>query len=314
MVDVLITGSGGFIGHRLGATLARHGHRVRRAVRSRRISSPVDDVFVVGDIDADTDWRAALDGVEVVVHLAARAHVLRDAAHDPLAAFRRVNVAGTLNLAHQAVAARARRLVLLSSIGVNGAATHHRPFAPADPPAPHSPYALSKHEAEMGLKQVAHKTGLQVVVIRPPLVFGPHAPGNFGQLVRCLRTGLPLPLGAVNNRRSFVAIDNLVDLIETCTWHENAVGRTLFVSDGDDMSTPDLLRRLSRAMGKPVHLLPIPPGLLLACASLLGRKTMAQQLCGSLQVDISETRHLLGWSPPLTVDEGLRRAVHGFPD
>ncbi len=311
---VLVTGADGFIGRRLCAYLSWRGERVRRAVRGTRPGiSSIDHSIEVGDIGPSTDWGKALEGVEVVVHLAARAHVLREVVNDPLADFRRVNVAGSLNLARQAAAAEVKRLVFVSSIGVNGSETRGVPFAATDPPAPHSPYSFSKLEAEECLRRTALETGLQVVIVRPPLVIGPGAPGNFRRLLDILRRGIPLPLASVDNRRSFVAVDNLVDLIAVCLRHERAGGQTLLVSDGTDLSTPELLRCTGRALGLRVRLFQVPPYLLRSAAALLGWKEVAQRLCGSLQVDIGPTCRLLDWHPPISVEEGLRRAVQDAP-
>ncbi|CDS53583.1 UDP-glucose 4-epimerase [Polaromonas sp. CG9_12] len=227
-------------------------------------------------------------------------------------AFRKVNMRGTLNLARQAAAADVRRFVFVSSIGVNGAETFQQPFDAQDRAAPHSPYALSKYEAELGLQALAAETDMEVVIIRPPLVYGPGAPGNFGSLMRWLQRGIPLPLGAIHNLRSLVALDNLVDLIVTCITHPAAANQTFLVSDGEDVSTTELLHRMGQAMGCPARLIPVPTGVLKAAAALLGKRDMAQRLCGSLQVDIQKTRQLLGWNPPLTLDQGLKKAAQGF--
>ena len=223
-----------------------------------------------------------------------------------------MNVDGTMNLARQAAASGVRRFVLISSIGVNGKSTCvGQKFTAEDLPAPHDPYSISKHEAELGLRQFASDIGLKVVVIRPPLVYGANAPGNFERLINALVKRIPLPLGAIHNKRSLVALDNLVDLIVTCLDHPAAANQTFLVSDGEDLSTTELLRRLGFALGKPARLIPIPTALLKAGAALLGQRNMAQRLCGSLQVDISKTRTLLGWNPPISVDEGLRRTAQG---
>jgi nucleoside-diphosphate-sugar epimerase len=251
-----------------------------------------------------------LAGVAVVVHAAARAHVMDETAVDSLAEFRRVNVAGTLRLAEQAAAMGVRRYVFVSSIGVNGVqSAPGKAFSEADQPNPHNAYALSKWEAEQGLIQIAVETGLEVVIIRPPLVYGPGAPGNFGSLMRAVRRGWPLPLGAIHNQRSLVALDNLVDFIVTCITHPQAANQTFLVSDGQDLSTTELVRGMVQAAGVPSRLLPVPVWALQAGASLLGKGDVVQRLCGNLQVDISKARSLLGWAPPVSVQEGLRRAM-----
>jgi UDP-glucose 4-epimerase len=263
-------------------------------------------------MNAETDWGLGLQGCYSVIHCAARVHVMKDKVADPLNAYREVNVGGTLNLARQAAAAGVGRFICLSSIKVNGEATHYGcPFTPNDLAAPQDPYGISKHEAEVGLREIARTTGMQVVIIRPTLAYGKGAKGNFKSLMSLVARGLPLPLGSINNFRSFVGIDNLVDFIVTCLEHPAAANETFLVSDGEDLSTPDLIRRMARAMNRPARLLSVPVWALKAGASLLGKGDAVQRLCGNLQVDISKARSLLGWVPPVSVDEGLRRAVSG---
>jgi nucleoside-diphosphate-sugar epimerase len=310
---LLVTGAGGFVGRAVVRCAVAQGSGVVAATRAPRSDWPTGVQALPGlELRSDTEWRGALDGMSAVVHCAARVHVLHDAVADPLAAFREVNTAGTLALARQAAAAGVRRFVFVSSIGVNGAETTDRPFGADDAAAPHSPYAVSKHEAELGLQAVAAGTGMEVVIVRPPLVYGPGAPGNFAQLLRALHRGLPLPLGATGNRRSFVALDNLVDLLLTCVDHPAAANQTLLVSDAEDLSTTDLLRRTALALGRPARLLPLPGVLLRTAAELLGKRELGQRLFGSLQVDISKTRELLGWNPPIGVDQGLQRTAAHF--
>jgi len=235
---------------------------------------------------------------------------MTDTAIDPLTAFRTVNAAGTLNLARQAAEAGVTRFVFVSSVGVNGSHTAlDKPFSEVDKPNPHNAYALSKWEAEQGLLRIADETGLEVVIIRPPLVYGCNAPGNFGSLMRPVQRGWPLPLGAVHNQRSLVALDNLVDFIITCISHPQAAKQTFLVSDGQDLSTTELVRGMAQAAGVLARLLPVPVWALQAGATLLGKGDVVQRLCGNLQVDISKARNLLGWVPPISVDEGLRRAL-----
>ena len=237
---------------------------------------------------------------------------MRDSAADPLAAFRAVNVAATLNLARQATEAGVRRFVFVSTIGVNGAETFGRPFTAEDAAAPHSPYAVSKHEAEVALQELAQRTGLELVIVRPTLVIGPGAPGNFARLIGALSRGLPMPFAAVRNRRSLVGRDNLADLIVTCLAHPQAKGRTFLVSDDEDLSTPELLRRTASALGKRARLIPVPAAILQGLARMLGRSAMAQQLCGSLQVDSRATRERLGWAPTVPIDVEIQRAADHF--
>lgn len=310
---VLVTGANGLVGHALAAQAAARGLALRAATRQPAAGLPPGVEPVVGlELDPGTDWRAALAGIEVVVHAAARVHVMHDTAPDPLAEFRRINTASSIELARQAAAAGVRRLVFVSTIFVNGAQTRGSPFRADDPGAPGSPYAVSKHEAEAGLREVAAATGLELVIVRPPLVYGPGVKGNFERLMQALHRGLPLPLGAVHNRRSLVGLDNLVDLLLTCTTHPAAAGEVFLVSDGEDLSTTELLRRTARALGRPARLVPVPEGWMRAAARVLGRDDLAQRLLGSLQVDIAKTRERLGWTPPVGVDEGLARTAAHF--
>ncbi len=312
---ILLTGSTGFVGQALLARLAAQP-ALDLVVVSRRPNSSLPAGVAhaqVADIAADTAWQPVLQGVQVIIHAAARVHVMNDKVADPLAEFRKVNVDGTLNLARQAVGAGVKRFIFISSIKVNGESTAPgKPYSAESQPAPVDPYGISKLEAELALRELAAETGMEVVIIRPPLVYGPDVKANFLSMMRWLRKGLPLPLGALQNRRSLVALDNLVDLIATCVEHPAAANQTFMVSDGEDLSTRQLLRRMGGALGRPARLVPIPAWLLEAGASLLGKRALAQRLCGSLQVDISKTRELLNWSPPLGVDEALRRAAEHF--
>lgn len=313
---VLVTGASGFVGRRLTATLVASGRDVRAALRTS-VFSPAfavgSEAVMVGDLEATTDWRTALDGVDGVVHLAARVHVMQDTASDPLAEFRRVNVAGTLNLARQAALAGVRRLVFVSSVKVNGEGTMPgRPYTADDVPAPLDAYGVSKHEAEVGLREIAKATGLEITIIRPVLVYGPGVGANFLAMMRWLYRGVPLPLGAIHNRRSLIAVDNLADLILTCLDHPGAANQVFLASDGEDVSTTELLRRTAQALGKPECLLPVPVPLLNLAARLLGKQDFAQRLCGSLQVDIGKTRAMLEWTPPLSLQAGLVLAAQDF--
>lgn len=303
-----MTGGTGFIGRKLSLELARKDRFVTISSVRRPLAHGSDGqcCVYVGDLNAVTDWSAALNSVQVLIHTAARAHVLAGASSNTLDEYRRINVEGTLNLAKQAAMAGVKRFVFFSSIGVNGN-NNTRPYTYCDLANPAEPYALSKWEAEQGLWQIQQETGMEVVIIRPPLVYGPHAPGNFGSLVRWIEKGVPLPLGAIHNKRSLVGIDNLIDLIIRCIDHPAAANQVFLASDGEDLSTTELLRNVGEAMGKPARLIPVPAGMLQFGATLLGKKAMAQRLLGSLQVDISKTCELLDWKPPYTVQEGLRR-------
>ena len=313
---ILVTGATGFVGNALVNRLAveRSCNDVVAAVRRSDLSWPEGVRGVqVGNLLPTTDWSEALHGVDAVVHCAARVHVMQDDSTDPLSAYREVNVDGTLNLARQAAQAGVRRFVFVSSIKVNGESTlPGRAFSADQEPAPLDAYGLSKLEAERGLWKIAAPTGMEVVIVRPPLVYGPGVKANFASMMRWVSRGVPLPLGRINNARSMVALSNLVDLLVTCLKHPAATGQTFLVSDGEDVSTTELLRRTARAMGKRALLLPVPASWLEMVAALLGKREMAQRLCGSLQVNIDKTRSMLSWAPPLTLDQGLKKAVEGL--
>lgn len=307
---VCVTGATGFVGRRLSSSLAGRGHSTIALVRDCERQENVADWQSLIEWNAEkTNASIEFHGADAVVHLAARVHVASDDHENPLEAFRRVNVGGTLELARRAAEQGVPRFVFVSSIGVNGNETEH-PFTEADVPAPQEPYAVSKHEAEHELRALERETGLEVVIIRPPMVYGPNAPGSFGSLLRWVRKGVPLPLGAVTgNRRSLVALDNLVDLIVTCLDHPAAAGETFLVADGEDVSTAALLRTVGDALERPARLVPVPVWMLRFGATALGRREMARRLLGSLQVDAAKARDVLGWTPPITLNEGLRRAV-----
>lgn len=313
MKRLLVTGADGFVGSALCQTLADTGYPVYAATRTLGRPLPVADRVVVGDIHGQTDWSGALQGIDTVIHLAARVHVLKDTANEPLAAFRQVNAEGTLNLARQAAAAGVRRFIFISSIKVNGEVSPPgRPFQADDQPQPADAYGQSKHEAELALRQLTADTGLDVVIIRPPLVYGPGVKANFQRVMHWLAQGWPLPLGAINNRRSLVALANLIDLIITCINHPAAANQTFLVSDGDDMTTTDLLKRTAKALGKRAWLMPLPVGWLVMAAKVLGKQAQAQRLLGSLQVDTAKTRGLLGWMPPVAVDRALQETARHY--
>ncbi|WP_404363716.1 UDP-glucose 4-epimerase family protein [Marinobacter sp.] len=310
-----ISGATGFVGSALVRRLAQEtsaGH-ILALVRSRSGDLPAQVQQAEIGPDGNFAEPLPLAGVDTLIHAAARVHVMNDSSADPLAEFRRVNVEGTLALARQAAKAGIRRFIFLSSIKVNGEATEPgRPFTPEDPPAPQDPYGISKLEAEQKLRALASETGLEVVIIRPVLVYGPGVKANFRAMMSWLERGIPLPLGAIDNRRSLVALDNLVDLVITCIDHPAAAGETFLVSDDEDLSTTELLRRMARALDRPPRLVPVPLALLEAGAAMLGKRDVARRLCGSLQVDIGRTKELLNWQPPVTVDEALRKTADAF--
>lgn len=314
-MNVLVTGATGFVGRALIPYLdLRQGIAARGAVRTEdQCSENSAHRIRVGEIHGETRWADALAGIEVVVHTAARAHVMRDDSDDPLAAYRRVNVDGTLNLAQQAIEAGVRRFVYLSSIKVNGEATRAgSAYRSSDEPAPVDPYAISKLEAERGLRKLCGNGSMEWVVIRPPLVYGPGVKANFLSMMRWLRLGLPLPLSLIRNKRSLVALDNLIDLIATCIESPAAANRLFLVSDDHDLSTAELLRILGNALGRPARLLPFPIWLLRVLANMVGKRGVAQRLFDSLQVDISDTKSVLGWAPPLDVEQAMQKTADYF--
>lgn len=309
MGTVLVTGADGFVGGVLCETLAASARRVRRAVRVARPG--LTDAVATGDIGPDTDWRSALEGVGSVVHLAARTHVLRETAADPPAEYRRINLDGTRRLAQMAARAGVRRLVFMSSIKVNGEATE-RPFTERDVPRPEDAYGRSKWETEQALARIAAETGLEVVVLRSPLVYGPGVKGNFLRLMDVVARGTPLPLSSIENRRSLVYVGNLADAIVKTIDAPGTAGRTYLVSDGEDVSTPDLVRSLAQALGVRPRLLPCPPALLKFGAALAGKRAELARLTGSLQVDSSRIHRELLWQPRYTLAQGLAETARWY--
>jgi UDP-N-acetyl-alpha-D-quinovosamine dehydrogenase len=303
MSTVLVTGANGFIGRALCQALAANGRDVRRAVR--RLDSAPGGAIAVGDIGPDTDWSAALEAVDCIVHLAARTHVLRETAPDSLAAYRRTNVAGTERLARAAAARGVRRLVYLSSVKVIGERTGERPYTEEDVVRPEDPYGVSKAEAERALAAIAKETGLPITILRPPLVYGPGVKGNFLRLLRLVARGVPLPLGAIDNRRSFIYLGNLVDAIVQVLDAPPAAGKTYLAADGEDLSTPGLVRALASALGVKPRLVPFPLAPLKLAAALAGRRAEFARLADSLQVDSTRIRRELDWRPPYTLAQGL---------
>lgn len=319
-LSLLITGANGFVGRVLCSHFADSGYAVRGSRRNHHQPDIRQDIkwAKIPNIGPVTVWSDALQGIAIIVHLAARVHLVGDRASDPLAEFRQVNVEGTLNLARQAADAGVKRFVFISSVKVNGESTaEDETFSDSSQAAPRDAYGVSKWEAEQGLQRIARETGMEVVIIRPPLVYGPRVKANFLRLLDLVWRGVPLPLGSVNNKRSLVYLGNLVDAIVACVTHPKAAGQTFLVSDGEDVSTPELIRRMAHAMGKPARLLPFPPALLRAAGKVLGKEDEVGRLLDSLVIDSSKIRRELGWKPPFTMEEGLRetaawyRQVHG---
>lgn len=311
---VVLTGATGFVGRAvLDALLATPSTQVVVASRQAPAAQRCGVEHVPFDLLEPLHPERAFNGVDSVIHLAARVHVMNEQAQQPLQAFRQHNVAATLTLARQAAERGVRRFVFISSIKVNGEQTEPDCAFTADEVVnPCDPYGISKCEAEQGLLAIARETGMEVVIIRPVLVYGPGVKANFHSMMKWLSKGIPLPLGAIDNKRSLVALDNLVDLILTCVDHPAAANQVFLASDGEDLSTSELLRRMGRALGKPARLMPVPAWVLSAAASLLGKNDLAQRLCGSLQVDISKTRTLLDWHPVVTVDAALAKTANHF--
>ncbi|MDQ0979854.1 UDP-glucose 4-epimerase family protein [Pseudomonas synxantha] len=311
-----ITGATGFVGSAVLERLAAQaGVEIRALVRRVGVKLPGNAVAVQVGEDFLLEGGQPLEGVDVLVHCAARVHIMSDASIDPLSEYRSVNVAGTLKLAESAARSGVKRFIFISSIKVNGEGTvPGKPYTADDMPAPVDAYGISKMEAEQRLMLLGNATGMEIVIIRPVLVYGPGVKANFRSMMSWLNKGVPLPLGAIPNQRSLVALDNLVDLVVTCLDHAAAANQTFLVSDDDDMSTTELLKRMGEALQTPVRLIPVPAWLLLRGAALLGRKDVARRLCGSLQVDISKTRSLLGWTPPLTVAQALSKTARSFQE
>ena len=314
MSKILITGATGFVGQALLNQLASQNNELVVAVRniSTKLSPEIKQVLV-GDLLPDTDWDNALSNVDTVIHLAARVHIMNDTHSDPNTEFKKINTDGTLNLARQAAKTGIKRFIYLSSIKVNGEFTQQgKPFRSRDEHIPTDPYGLSKYEAEQGLKIIALETGMEIVVIRPPLVYGPNVKANFLRMMHWINKSIPLPLGAIYNQRSLVALDNLVDLISVCVEHPAAANQTFLVSDDDDLSTTELLQRMAKALGKPARLIPVPSSVISVGATMLGKSDIAQRLCGSLQVDISHTKKTLDWKPLVSVDEALQKTANAY--
>jgi len=314
MDTVLCTGASGFIGKTLLDTLILKNYKVRAVLRqNKRLNLSPEHIYLIDNIDQKNDWSKALHNVKTVVHLAARVHIMNDIATDPLSVFRKINVEGTLNLANQAAKFGVQRFIFLSSVKVNGEFTHPlKPFREDDTPNPQDPYAISKYEAEQGLLEIAQKTGMEIVIIRPPLIYGPGVKANFLKMMECLYRGIPLPFGAINNQRSLLALDNLVNLIILCIDHVAAANEIFLAADGKDISTSELLLKLAHFLGRPARLISVPQNLLESTLTILRKKRLATKLCCSLQVDISKAKSILNWTPPISLDEGLEKTATWF--
>lgn len=315
MKKILVTGASGFLGSALMTQLVDNVEFTPLAALRRdysQLSAKVKSV-VVGDLHASTDWEQALFEVDVVIHTAARVHVMNDSVSNPLTEFRRVNFEGTMALARQAAESNVKRFIFISSIKVNGEMTADEvPFLPNDKFVPDDPYALSKYETEQGLLALAEETGLEVVIIRPPLVYGPGVRANFASMISWVQKGVPLPFGAIHNQRSLVALDNLVSFIVHCIGHPKAANEIFLISDNKDVSTTELLQNVAMAFGKKARLVPIPAGLMSFAAKLVGKGDMADRLFGSLQIDSSKARELLSWEPVTTMGEQLKKTADAY--
>ena len=312
MNTVLLTGASGFIGRKVTTMLRQRNYEVRSVFRFNNVPSFHDNrgICCIENLDAQTKWSCFLNNINSVIHLAAQVHQAQNCIDHPLKAFRQINVEGTINLAKQAAHNGVKRFVFMSSIKVNGELTGvGAPFTETDPAHLEDPYAISKWEAEQGLMKIAQQTGLQVVIIRPALVYGPNVKANFLRLLRWVDSGVPLPFGSIDNKRSFVFLDNLVSLIVHALEHPRAANQVFLAADGEDLSTSELLRRLYVALGKTPRLMPVPQRVLELCLITVGKKGLAHRLCGSLQVDISKACNLLSWHPPFSVDHGLQETA-----
>ena len=315
MSRILITGATGFVGNRLLAMLKDKGHECRAAIRrpSSAVDVPVESI-VVGNIDAHTDWTQAVNDVDVIVHLAARVHIMNDQAENPLVEFRKINLDGTRSLAEAAASAGVKRFVYISTIKVNGEATTNQPFTSQDDPSPSDPYAIAKWEAEKALQEISRETGLEVVVVRPTLVYGPGVKANFLNLIKLVRKRIPLPLAGIKNKRSMVALDNLADLIISCCEHPAAPGHVFLAADDTPLSTAELIAKIARAFELRSPAFYFPPAIMAWLSRLLGKQAVWNRLAGSLAVDNSEARKVMDWTPITTMDEELKRIADSMKD
>lgn len=309
-MTILVTGANGFVGKALCAEIHSRGMQVLGAIRHKSQLLNELKVIEVGEINVHTNWESALIDCKIVIHLAARVHVMQETSKDPLTAFRQINVEGTLNLARQAIKAGVKRFIFVSSIKVNG--EHTRPgksFAALDAPNPQDAYGLSKYESERALLELGIETGLEVVIIRPPLVYGKGVKANFKSLIKLAQLNIPLPFGSITNKRSLIYIENLIDFIILSVNHPSAANQTFLISDDEDVSTTQLIKYIKSASGKRYLLIPVSQGLLSCVFKLIGKSTLSHRLLGNLQVDITKAKTLLNWKPPYSVKEGIERTV-----
>jgi nucleoside-diphosphate-sugar epimerase len=314
MSKVLVTGATGFVGRHLCSLLIERGYEVVGTSRSGA-DDPLarrSELRMIGDIGDDVEWSPILEGVDYVVHLAARVHVMQDTESDPLTEFRRVNVEGTKQLLNDRQMLNVKRLIYLSTVKVHGESTVERPFRITDEPSPIDPYAQSKLEAEQFVRTIGSKVGFETVIIRPPLVYGPGVGGNFLRLIGMVKRGIPLPFGRIDNRRSLVGVRNLCDLICGCLMNPSAAGKRFLVSDNADISTRALISMIASSMSRPVRLLPVPPLLLSTVARAAGRSAELSRLTGSLRVDVDETMRTLDWTPPISLADGIDATVKWY--
>lgn len=315
MMSILVTGINGFVGSYLSMVLSDNGYSVKGTVRSHEKAASLPStqkISLINNIGPETDWREALKGIDVIIHLAARVHIMRETSDNPLQDFRHVNAEGTRHLAQQAAEAGVKRVIFLSTIKVNGEKTITKPFTESDAPAPDDQYSISKWEAEQSLSGIANKSGLEFVIIRPPLVYGAGVKGNFQNLMKLTRKGIPLPLAGIDNKRSLVYMGNLVDAILKCIEHPSAANKTFLISDGEDLSTSELIRKLASTFDKPARLFYFPSAMLRLAGAIVNRKNMVSRLTNSLTVDSSKIRGELDWTPPFTVNQGLKETVEWF--
>jgi len=312
-MHILITGANGFIGTKLCKKLLSENFTVHGAVRPGKASLLPEGVKVVyiKSIDGDTEWKNILEDIHTVVHLAAQVHVIKDSASNPFAEYRKINVMGSERLAQTAAKCGVKRFVFMSSVKVNGE-ENVRAYNEGDTPFPKDSYGISKMIAENRLREIASKTGMELVILRPPLVYGPGVKANFLNLIKTVHKGRPLPLSKVYNRRSFIYIENLVDAVITCIEHPGAAGQTYFVSDDEDISTPDLIRKIAFALNKPLRIFPFPRLLLFTIGKIIGKGSSVERLIGSLTVDISKIRQELGWKPTVTMSRGLQETAEWY--